>query len=473
MNRKKNLLKLGSQSNLIFPEENDLNEKLAINSSQLDSQSNRQRQPTIQLTKSEHKADSAQSASRKNSSTNLNHHQQNHHPPNKPIIPSVQINSTPSEKLLNPVTLYQMYHQNDLKFRSNPSINFMSNLDDLNVKSPGHTERRSFSSSFGRQYVCCNLFDDNQRQIDFVIVYDVQLHEYGKKFLTSKKGNLTISNQNSQESLSKSSLSSLGRAHEVGANENGKSGREPKDDSNRSESDDQVSQASDNSRKGKRNNFKLKRMAREEETNKDIQRLSASNLRMIEELDNNQDEEIEYLNTKIIDTLNQRPVQISTLSRGTAVVATKRANQPGLVEDLLESNDQSDDSNDLIGGVMNAKLSESEKRNRCGLNSRQRHLAECCKNFEDNLRAEGLELEYSEAQFVGTNNRAIGFLKIHCPWELLSRYAELMKLKMPMRQIDTSAWRVVFDENDPYAKGKFTAPYSRGKYLVSSLWLII
>ena len=478
MNRKKNLLKLGSQSNLIFPEANDLSEKLSQPASQLDSQSSQaasQKQLSSQQTRSETKANSAkQSTNQKNSSNRPNSHQQQNphqanHQPNKPIIPSVQITSTPSEKLLNPLTLYQMYHQNDLKFRSDPNVNFLSNLGDLKVKSPSDPERRSFSSSFGQQYVCCNLFNDGQRQIDFIIVYDVAFWRYGKKFLSSKKDNLSISNQNSQESLGKSSLSS--RSNEVAVKESGKGDKQQKGEFNRSDSDDQGSQASDGSQNGKRSSFRLKRMTRGEQTNKDIQRLSASNLQMIEELNNNQDEEIEYLNTKIIDTLNQRPAQISTLTKSSEATSSlaKRGNQPRLAEELLEveSNDQSDDSNDLIDGAMNAKQSENEKRNHCGLNSRQRHLAECCKNFEDNLLAEGLELEYSEAQFVGTNNRAIGFLKIHCPWELLSRYAELMKLKMPMRQIESSAWRVVFDENDPYAKGKFTAPYSRGKWFVS------
>lgn len=468
MNRKKNLLKLGSQSNLIFPEENDLNEKQAINAnqptSQLDSQSssqtNLQKQPASQQTKSEPKTDHVkQPGNPKDPPSNPPTSHQTNHQPSKPVIPSVQINSTPaSEKLLNPLTLYQMYHQNDHKFRSSQtSINFPSNLDDLKLKSPGEQERRSFSSSFGRQYVCYNLFNDNQRQIDFVIVYDVLLYEYGKKFLTSKKDNLSISNQNSQESLNKSSLCRNQEAKE-------KPGRQfGKDKSNRSESDEQGSQESEDSQPTKRS--RLKRITREEETNKDLQRLSASNLEIIDEMDNKQDDEIEYLNTKIIDTLNQTPAQISTLSRN-ALAAKRNNRKTALAEDLLDvESDQSDDyDNDLIDGSLNAgKLSKNGKRNHCGLNSRQRHLAECCKRFEDNLIDEGLELEYSEAQFVGTNNRAIGFLKIHCPWELLSRYAELMKLKMPMRQIESSSWREIFDENDPYAKGKFTAPYSKGK----------
>lgn len=480
MNRKKNLLKLGSQSNLIFPEENDLNEKPAINSptsqsdSQSSSQTNQQKQPTNQQqTRSEAKADGVKPpANQKNSPPpNSPPKHQTNHQPSKPIIPTVQINSTPAnEKLLNPLTLYQTYHQNDYKFRSSQaSIHFPSNLDDLRLKSPAEPERRSFSSSFGRQYLCCNLFNDNQRQIDFVIVYDVLLYEYGKKYLSSKKDNLSISNQNSQESFSNRSLNSLNRNNEARGKVSKQFGKESKDDSNRSESDDQArssSQDSEDSQPVKRG--RPKRMTREEETNKDLQRLSASNLEIIDELDSKQDEEIGYLKEKIIDTLNQTPAQISTLSRTRPNRnAGKRNNRKTtLVEDLLdvESNEQSDDYNDLITGGANAgKLTENGKRNHCGLNSRQRHLAECCKRFEDNLIDEGLELEHSEAQFVGTNNRAIGFLKIHCPWELLSRYAELMKLKMPMRQIESTSWREIFDENDPYAKGKFTAPYSRGR----------
>lgn len=55
------------------------------------------------------------------------------------------------------------------------------------------------------------------------------------------------------------------------------------------------------------------------------------------------------------------------------------------------------------------------------------------------------------------------FVKIHAPWEVLIRYAEIMKFKMPMKQVETS-WRLHFEgeEDDPYL-GRFTLEFSRDK----------
>lgn len=94
--------------------------------------------------------------------------------------------------------------------------------------------------------------------------------------------------------------------------------------------------------------------------------------------------------------------------------------------------------------------------------NRERHLAHCCRTFEENLLSEGLQLEYASADFVSTDSQRLAFVKIHAPWEILCRYAEVMKLKMPMKQIEAS-WRMIFDQDDPYSKGRFTAPYSRDK----------
>uniref|UniRef100_A0A672FXK0 Anoctamin n=1 Tax=Salarias fasciatus TaxID=181472 RepID=A0A672FXK0_SALFA len=49
--------------------------------------------------------------------------------------------------------------------------------------------------------------------------------------------------------------------------------------------------------------------------------------------------------------------------------------------------------------------------------------------FEENLLEHGLELEKEE----GTKD--VGFLKIHAPWAVLCREAELMKLKMPTKEV--------------------------------------
>lgn len=85
----------------------------------------------------------------------------------------------------------------------------------------------------------------------------------------------------------------------------------------------------------------------------------------------------------------------------------------------------------------------------------------CRKQFEANLRDEGLELEYAN----DTRQSSLRFVKVHAPWSVLVRYAEVMKLKMAMKQIETS-WRLVFDEDDPYSKGRFTAPFTRDKLYI-------
>nr|XP_033784602.1 anoctamin-3 isoform X2 [Geotrypetes seraphini] len=50
--------------------------------------------------------------------------------------------------------------------------------------------------------------------------------------------------------------------------------------------------------------------------------------------------------------------------------------------------------------------------------------------FEKNLRAEGLMLEREPAM----TNCDIMFVKVHCPWETLCKYAERMNIRMPFRK---------------------------------------
>uniref|UniRef100_A0ACB8G301 Anoctamin-3 n=1 Tax=Sphaerodactylus townsendi TaxID=933632 RepID=A0ACB8G301_9SAUR len=47
--------------------------------------------------------------------------------------------------------------------------------------------------------------------------------------------------------------------------------------------------------------------------------------------------------------------------------------------------------------------------------------------FEKNLRAEGLMLEREQA----VTSHDIMFVKIHCPWDTLCKYAERMSIRMP------------------------------------------
>lgn len=48
--------------------------------------------------------------------------------------------------------------------------------------------------------------------------------------------------------------------------------------------------------------------------------------------------------------------------------------------------------------------------------------------FEKNLQEEGLELEYDKS------DDEIHYCKVHAPWEVLTRYAEILKMKMKMKQ---------------------------------------
>ena len=50
------------------------------------------------------------------------------------------------------------------------------------------------------------------------------------------------------------------------------------------------------------------------------------------------------------------------------------------------------------------------------------------RQFERNLLDEGLELEHTKG-----NTSGLKFVKIHATWDVLVRYAEIMKLKMPMK----------------------------------------
>ncbi|GJQ69772.1 hypothetical protein Trydic_g22331 [Trypoxylus dichotomus] len=49
--------------------------------------------------------------------------------------------------------------------------------------------------------------------------------------------------------------------------------------------------------------------------------------------------------------------------------------------------------------------------------------------FEENLMKDGLEIEYEDPEKNGLN-----FIKIHAPKEVLRRYGEILKLRMPMRE---------------------------------------
>jgi anoctamin-1 len=67
------------------------------------------------------------------------------------------------------------------------------------------------------------------------------------------------------------------------------------------------------------------------------------------------------------------------------------------------------------------------------------------KKFEENLVIEGLELEYDIKE-----ERDIQYVKIHATWEVLSRYAEIIKIRMPMKEVPqeiraAGVWEVMTD----------------------------
>lgn len=55
------------------------------------------------------------------------------------------------------------------------------------------------------------------------------------------------------------------------------------------------------------------------------------------------------------------------------------------------------------------------------------------RQFEKNLTEEGLEIEFSKGAAADEAVAGLRFVKIHAPWDVLIRYAEVMKLKMPMK----------------------------------------
>ncbi|XP_032378200.1 anoctamin-1 isoform X1 [Etheostoma spectabile] len=64
-------------------------------------------------------------------------------------------------------------------------------------------------------------------------------------------------------------------------------------------------------------------------------------------------------------------------------------------------------------------------------NGQEDHKVFRRKEFEGKLRDMGLELEKDE----DTKIAGVGFVKIHAPWNILCREAELMKLKMPTKKV--------------------------------------
>ncbi|XP_021954062.1 anoctamin-1 isoform X3 [Folsomia candida] len=65
--------------------------------------------------------------------------------------------------------------------------------------------------------------------------------------------------------------------------------------------------------------------------------------------------------------------------------------------------------------------------------------------FERNLEEDGLKLERERLEACNLN-----FVKIHAPIEVLRRYAEILKLRMPMKQLQGDFMEKLFGENEEF-----------------------
>ncbi|XP_064081291.1 anoctamin-5-like isoform X3 [Macrobrachium nipponense] len=94
--------------------------------------------------------------------------------------------------------------------------------------------------------------------------------------------------------------------------------------------------------------------------------------------------------------------------------------------------------------------------------------------YEENLREEGLELETEDKS--QSQDGMTYFVKIHAPWDLLARYAEILKLKKPIKKDDTRRERrnmfsffgmkdpFMYDENlIPREPSYFSTGFSRSR----------
>lgn len=70
------------------------------------------------------------------------------------------------------------------------------------------------------------------------------------------------------------------------------------------------------------------------------------------------------------------------------------------------------------------------------------------KIFQENLVKEGLEIEIEPRTF--SFDEKTSFVKIHIPWRVESRYAEVMNLKLPVKRfitISVKAWVIQINLN--------------------------
>ncbi|XP_030844356.1 anoctamin-4-like isoform X4 [Strongylocentrotus purpuratus] len=154
-------------------------------------------------------------------------------------------------------------------------------------------------------------------------------------------------------------------------------------------------------------------------------------------------------------------------------------------DELPESPAKKDDNkvNDLffkdgkrrIDFVLAYRKQESEEREEKRVKKRQ--------NFEANLIDEGLQLEYENSEGPEpkeddpeSHDGRTFFVKVHAPWDLMTRYAEELKIKMPIEENNMEEpvnvfncidklW-TPFELSEEYVKPEpdvFTAPFIRDR----------
>ncbi|XP_053305226.1 anoctamin-5 isoform X2 [Spea bombifrons] len=137
---------------------------------------------------------------------------------------------------------------------------------------------------------------------------------------------------------------------------------------------------------------------------------------------------------------------------------------------MIDKHHQSKDSVFFRDGVrrIDFVLSYNEDPNR----EAERKKSERRKEFELNLLKSGLELETEHKR--ESENGKIYFIKIHAPWEVLSTYAEVLNIKVPIQKNDMAApmenpldclltpFKLPDDIMSP-EPDYFTAPFSKQK----------
>lgn len=118
---------------------------------------------------------------------------------------------------------------------------------------------------------------------------------------------------------------------------------------------------------------------------------------------------------------------------------------------LVPSNDSSKSD-----ALRHKELDEIEKKE--GERTEKREV------FEENLINEGLELERTVV------DEEINFVKIHAPLEVLRRYAEILKLRLPMKEV--SHVRLLI-KNRSSRDGKFSVKKKTTDMLISTICEIV